>query len=266
MPSAAGRSIPLSLPRRFIGDLVAFARRVPTVPVERRMRVGPISRARLAAANRVSWCAIFVKAYAVVAASMPELRRAYLSWPWPRLYEHSDSVASVAVERSYRGEPSVFFGHIRGPENQTLTAIDAHLRRYKDEPIEQLGIFRRALIVSRLPLPLRRWLWWVSLCWSGPMRARRLGTFGVSVYAGLGAASLHPLSPLTTALNYGVISRNGAVNVRLIYDHRVLDGATVARALAALDRTLHTVILDELQGMAATQDRSSGAAVPRESR
>ena len=37
---------------------------------------------------RPSWCAIFTKAYAVVAARYPELRRAYLKFPFPRLYEH----------------------------------------------------------------------------------------------------------------------------------------------------------------------------------
>ena len=32
----------------------------------------------------------------------------------------------------------------------------------------------------------------------------------------------HPLSPLTTTLNYGVIQDNGDVAVRVIYDHRVI--------------------------------------------
>ena len=33
----------------------------------------------------------------------------------------------------------------------------------------------------------------------------------MSVYSGLGAESLHPLSPLTTTLNYGVIRPDGAI-------------------------------------------------------
>ncbi len=43
----------------------------------------------------------------------------------------------------------------------------------------------------------------------------------------LSAESLHPISPLTTTMTYGVIAADGSVNVRLIYDHRVLDGAVV---------------------------------------
>jgi hypothetical protein len=74
-----------------------------------------------------------------------------------------------------------------------------------------------------------------------------MGTYGVSVYAGLGAASLHPLSVLTSTLNYGVVEPDGAVDVRIIYDHRVLDGASVARALADLERVLTHEILAEVR-------------------
>jgi pyruvate/2-oxoglutarate dehydrogenase complex dihydrolipoamide acyltransferase (E2) component len=74
-----------------------------------------------------------------------------------------------------------------------------------------------------------------------------MGTFGVSVYSALGAESLHPLSPLTTAFNYGVIQPDGHVDVRIIYDHRVIDGATVARALLDLEKVLNQDILRELQ-------------------
>ncbi len=88
---------------------------------------------------------------------------------------------------------------------------------------------------------------------SGRKRAHFLGTYGVSTYSGLGAASLHPLSPLTTALNYGVIDEAGGVDVRIIYDHRVLDGATVARALQDLDRVLQCEILAELRYLRAVE-------------
>jgi hypothetical protein len=210
------------------------------------MDLSRVVAARAAAWPRPSWCAIFTKAYAAVAAILPELRRAYLSFPRPHLYEHPESIASVAVERRFGEEDAVFFGHLRGPNNQGLVELDAHLRRLKEEPIEKIGLFRRVLKTTRWPRPLRRLLWWFGLNVSGSKRAKHLGTFGVSVYSSLGAASLHPLSPLTTTLNYGVIERNGRVDVRLIYDHRVMDGATVARALADLERVLNNEIVVEL--------------------
>ncbi len=101
--------------------------------------------------------------------------------------------------------------------------------------------------MSSAPAPIRRFLWWSTLAVSGPKRAKRFGTFGLSTYGSLGAESLHPISPLTTTLTYGPIDDNGRVCVKLIYDHRVLDGAFIARRLAEIEDTLNGAILDELQ-------------------
>lgn len=251
MPQPVGRSLRLSLPRRFIGDLVHFARQVPSVPVQRRMDLAPVVAAREVAEPRPSWCALFTKAYAFVCAARPELRRAYLTFPYDRLYEHPVSSASIAVERRFGDEDAVFFGHLNQPETRSLIEIDARLREFKERPVESLGAFRRALRISSLPRPLRRLAWWVGLSMWGRKRAQFMGTFGVSVYSGLGAESLHPLSPLTTTLNYGVIDAVGGVDVRIIYDHRVLDGATVARVLQDLERVLTCEIVAELRYLKA---------------
>jgi hypothetical protein len=246
MPTLAGRNVPVSLPRRFIIDLVHFARKVPSVPVQRRMNLAAVVAARQVASPRPSWAALFTKAYAFVAASRPELRRAYLPYPWPHFYEHPISVASIAVERQFQDEEAVFFGHLRNPEKRGLAELDRELRRFKERDVERIGSFRQALRMCRLPRPVRRLAWWVALNWWGRKRAHYFGTFGLSVYAGLGAASLHPLSPVTTLLNYGTIDEHGGVDVRIIYDHRVMDGGNVARALAELERVMNSEIVAEL--------------------
>jgi hypothetical protein len=251
MPQPFGRNLALSLPRRFICDLVHFARQVPTVPVQRQMNLAPLVEARRLAEPRPSWCAIFTKAYGFVTAGWPQLRQAYLGFPRAHLYEHPINVASIAIERRFGDEEAVFFAPLRSPEQQSLADLDAQLRAFKEQPLEKISSFRRALLISRLPWPLRRLAWWIGLNVSGRKRAHYMGTFGVSVYAGLGAASLHPLSPLTTALNYGVLNDDGRVDVRLIYDHRVLDGATVARVLHELERVLSCEILSELRYLRA---------------
>src|SRR5204863_181165 len=109
MPTFTGRNLALSLPRRFIVDLVHFAKQVPSVPVQRRMNLAAVVAARQAASPRPSWAAIFTKAYASVSIARPELRRAYLPYPWPHFYEHPIPVASIAVERQYDNEDAVFF-------------------------------------------------------------------------------------------------------------------------------------------------------------
>ena len=80
-------------------------------------------------------------------------------------------------------------------------------------------------------------------------RARRFGTFQLSVYSGLGAESFNPLTPLTTLLNWGPIDEDGCVDVRILYDHRVMDGANVARALERFERILNSEVADEVNGL-----------------
>jgi hypothetical protein len=255
-----GRSIPLSLPRRFVTDLVHFAHQVPTVPVQRVINVRELEVWRSKANPRPSWCAIFTKAYAQVAAEFPELRRAYMSFPWARLYEHPENIASVAIERDYQGEKGVFFAHIRNPEKRLLITLDSLLRGYKETSIEMIRDFQIALRVSALPMPLRRLAWWYATQVGGYRKAVAMGTFGVSVYSSLGAESLHPLTPLTTSLNYGVIQETGDLTVRVTYDHRVMDGATVARALARLEQVLSHDIAEELHGLAT--DHAPPPSIP----
>jgi pyruvate/2-oxoglutarate dehydrogenase complex dihydrolipoamide acyltransferase (E2) component len=230
-----------------VADLMHFAAGVPTVPVQRRMHLAPVVAARNAAHDRPSWTAIFTKAYAQVAAEFPELRRAFVKFPWPHLYEYPTSAANVTVEREYEGERAVLGFRIKDPASQSIAQLSRQLRHAATAPVGSIKTFRRALKVAGYPRLVRRLLWWLALN-IGRQRANYAGTFAVSVYSGLGAESLHPLSPWTTLLNYGVIAPDGACDVRIIYDHRVMDGANVARSLARLEEVLCGPIVEELRG------------------
>src|SRR5262249_56647966 len=112
-----------------------------------------------------------------------------------------------------------------------------------------VGFFRMALRFGYVPRAIRRTLWWATLNVSGPKRCKRFGTFGLSSYGSLGAEQVHPISPLTTTLTYGPIDpATQQVVVKLIYDHRVLDGAYIARRLRDLEEVLNGPILEELRG------------------
>ena len=241
-----GRTLSLSVPRTIICDLMHFAVQVPTVPVQRRMNLSALVTARKGDRTlRPTWTAIFTKAFALVAGESPELRRVYCKFPWPHIYEYPKSVAHITVEREVDGECAVLGLKIKDPANLSITDLGAQIREACTLPIESIKSFRQAIRFARLPRPVRRVLWWFALNLAR-QRPNYFGTFGISVYSALGAESLHPLSPLTYTLNYGVIAEDGLVDVRLIYDHRVLDGATVARALARLEEVLNSTILAEL--------------------
>jgi hypothetical protein len=251
-----GRRVGLSPPRRFLTDLLHFSAGIPSVPVQRHMMLADVVAARNALAERPCWPALFVKAYALLIAEMPVLRRAYIKLPWPHLREYPRSIASIAVEREYQGEPCVFFGRVADPAKLSLAELHVRIREYVEAPLESIRTFRKMLAFGRLPAILRRPLMWLGL--NLPRRRpNHFGTFGLSVYSSLGAESLHPLSPLTTTLNYGIIAMDGSVPVRIIYDHRVLDGATVARALARLEESLRGPIVAELRTMASVGRRAA---------
>src|SRR5690606_16436172 len=153
---------------------------------------------------------------------VPELRRAYVKLPWPRFYEYQQSVASIAHEREHEGERIVLLGTVRRPEHRTISELQALIDDVRSRPVLEIKEFRRALKFARLPLPIRWTLMWRGLN-IARRRARHFGTFQLSVYSGLGAESLTPLTPLTTLLNWGPIDADGTVNVRILYDHRVMD-------------------------------------------
>ena len=185
MHESKGNSLPITGPRRFIIDLVHFARQVPSTPVSRTVNVAALFHARSEHPSRPSWAVVFMKAYALVGESHPPLRRALLQFPWPRLYEHPWMNCALAIERSYRGEPGVFVGLFRAPEKQTIAQLQDALTWYKHQPLEKVGIYRQALRVSRAPRPIRRLLWWSTLNISGFKRAKRFGTFGLTSYGAL---------------------------------------------------------------------------------
>ncbi|MFM8271977.1 MAG: hypothetical protein ACKODX_06530 [Gemmata sp.] len=260
MTPVSGHRLGLSVPRRLVCDLLHASRHAPVVTFERTMDLSAVVAARKGLARPPAWVLLFTKAFGAVAARHPELRRAYLPLPWPHLWQADENVASVAVEREYRGEPGVFFGFVRSPERLPLADLAARLDEWKTAPVDEVAPFRRAIRFTRLPLPARRALWKYATAWSGKIKARNFGTFGISLTGAGGAAALNLIGPLACALNTGVVQDDGTVPVRLHFDHRVLDGMPAARALAELEEALRTSIVAELNQLAEVPPCGAHAA------
>ncbi|NTJ11186.1 hypothetical protein [Rhizobium lusitanum] len=257
-----GRTIKLSASRRLVGDLMRFSIGVPRVTVQRQMNLGLLLEARTMQPQTVrpSWTVLFLKGYAILASETPELRRAYVKLPRVQLYEYPESVASVAHEREHEGEKVVLLSLIKRPEKRSIIELEALTEEARSRPVLEIKEFRRMLKFARLPGPLRWLMMWLGLN-IGRQRPRFFGTFQLSVYSGLGAESLNPLTPLTTLLNYGPISKSGTVTVRIHYDHRVMDGANVARALERFEKILNDDVAYEVRNLAQSKVVPSTAAL-----
>jgi hypothetical protein len=244
-----GVRLKVSPARRLVLELLHHARKVPSLPLAKTFDLADLAAARGEASSPPSWVAIFMRAYGLSAENHPELRRAFIRWPLPHFYEHPHSECAVLIEREHHTEQIVLGAKIRAPERLTLAAIDAELRHFKEAPLWEVNYFRQLLRIARLPALIRRFLFWHSLDWSGYKRAKRFGTFMISSLGSQGVEQFHPLTPLTTYLTFGPVSPAGAVTVKIIYDHRVMDGRAVARCLNDLEQVLRGPMLAELRGL-----------------
>jgi hypothetical protein len=243
----------ISLPRRFIIDLMQASMDTPSISFSRTIDVGPYLEARANAAFRPGWAAAFVKAFALVAREEPVLRTLYVKFPWPHFFEMPRSVAMVAVARSENGEEFILPEKVPTPDERPLAEIDAQIRRAKNAPLQEIPSFRKILIATRLPQPLRRLSWLIGLN-VGRMRANNFGSFGVTSVAAYGPGELRAMSPGPFLLSYGAVGPDQRIHVIIRWDHRITDGVVIARVLGRLEEVLNTEIPAELRANCAKSD------------
>jgi hypothetical protein len=235
----------ISLLRIFIIDMMHASMRVPVVSLSRRFDIGALVAARAKAGSAPGWAAIFLKAFAIVAKEEPVLRTLYVKLPWPHFFEIPRSIAMVAVARVENGEECILPEKVPTPEERPLADIDAQIRRAKHAPLLEIPSFRKILMASRLPLPLRRLSWFIGLN-VGRMSANNFGSFGVTSVSAYGPGELQALSPAPFLLSYGRVRPDSRIDVILRWDHRVTDAAVIARVLSRLEQVLNSEISAEI--------------------
>lgn len=239
--------------RSLILDVIRLSRDVPSFPVERWFDVAEVAEARDASPLRVSWVTLFAKAYSLACRDVAEMRRFYISFPWPRFFQSSKCVVSVAINRVVDDRNRLFFGRLRWPERKTLLQIQDELDGYIDGDITE--VFRKQLLNSYIPRPLRRVGWWCRNNLQPGQRARRTGTGSISVLSGVGVMNrLHPCM-LPSSLSYGPLENDGRMWVTLQCDHRVIDGTAAARAINLMHDYLRGEVLSELKDLKVPANR-----------
>lgn len=239
----------ISVPRRLIGDMMWASTGVPFVSLKRKFDIRTLLEARDAVARPPGWAAIFVKAFGLVAKEQPVLRTLFTPWPWPHYYELPRSIGMVAIARVHNGEDCVLPQKVALEEHpQALTEIDQLIRLARDAPVDEIGAFRKMLRAAAAPMPLRRLIWAFGLCVLR-QRANYFGSFGVTSVAAYGGGELTALSPGPYILSYGTVAPDQTIDVLIRWDHRVTDGAPIAKALTRLEQVLNTEIAAELRSL-----------------
>jgi hypothetical protein len=185
----------------------------------------------------------------LVGQQIPELRQAYLSFPWPRLYQHSVTIGTIAMHRplGIEEQGQLVWPRIASPESQPLVEIQEILDQAKTAPIASIG--KDIQLLARFPAPIRHLSWWLLMHLWGRKKAKKLGTFGLSTLASQGSLNRsHPLV-LTSSLTYGPIDDRGQILVTVLCDHRVIDGYLASQALAQLLQVMDGTIAEELMAL-----------------
>lgn len=253
-----GHSFLIPANRRLTWDLLWFNRSVPQCAHDRVTDLSRLAEARSACPVRISWPALFLKAYGLVAQEYPELRQTWYRWPLAHIYQHPHSVGILTMQREHCGQPWLFWARISEPEKMTLPEIQQKIDHYKNT--EPKKIFRREIQLASLPVVFRRVIWGWNICFARSKRAKRLGTFFLSTLSGMGAEIQVPPAIQTGCLTYGPLNHQGRMRITLAYDHRVMDGALVATILHQLETILLETVRSEVLHLAESNDNICDAA------
>jgi len=246
------QSVPLH--RRWVNDIIHFGKKSHVVGCNWKINLAPALAARAAHEPAIGWTAMWMKALALVSQRHAELRTAYLPFPWARLYVHPECVCTIAVERTWRGAAAVFFDQVPRPDSFPLTVLDNWLRALKQEPVETFSGFRRLIRFARPPVLVRRLIWSLVLYWSGPIRAKYLGTCALNPFP-TGGRVTQSATPISFLLYYGLVEPNGETQIQILFDHRVMDGIDAYRLLRNIETTLNREIAAELKQGSGARDR-----------
>ncbi len=242
------KSIPLSFGRQTMADLSWASLRVPRCVLSTRLSLPRCLAARSALPSpRPPWTTLFLKAFAITSMAQPALRRVHAMLPSPRLFESPQAVGCIVLERA--DQAALGFCRVTEPHNRPLPELAAMLHQAKTAPASQHKPARRIARFAGLPWPFRRMLLRFGLALGTPV-VRYGGTFAISTLGQHSATIVDSVSILPCFLTYGPIGSDGAVEVYLAFDHRVMDGADGAAAFAGLRDVLEGAIADELLALA----------------
>ena len=245
-----------------------LAKDIPLFPVDRWCNLTDLTKARAACRHRIGWAAIFLKAYGKVVQETPELRSWFLPGLWPRIATTNQIVATLAINRIENDTEQLCWARLHQPEKLPLVEIQHFIDECCSKPSQELfkrqrelemlfgeileafrvhvELFKRQRELEMLPGFLRRAVLRWNLRSASCKRSSRIGTFSLSTLAGFGASNhFHP-TLCTTSISYRPIEADGRCLVTLIADHRVIDGAVVARSLATLEKFLTQDLVHEL--------------------
>lgn len=179
---------------------------------------------------------------------------------------------NMQIEKTINGQKLVVPHIVRAANTKTLREIHTEIRQAQTRVEEQPGQFSTLQHYIRLPMAIRRLLWWM-LRKHPPLLKRLGGTIGVTAVGMFanGAGWGIPVCPVPLLLTIGGIAEKpGVVDGRIVVreylcltismDHDVIDGAPAARFVQRLKSLIEQGY--GLEDMIEVDDRLTYVAQP----
>ena len=201
--------------------------------------------------EKTTYTACVVKAIADGIRDMmhrtPEVNGVITGFPFRRLVCFKSVDAAVAMERTFNGQDCLFVGIVRDADRKSLEEVAADIKQLQNSDENDPEGFGKEHKLMQKPGWLRR----LALLF-GRNSPRLIQKYrGTVFFSGIGkyGAGMFPMTNHTLSFNFDEVverpvARDGQVCIEpvttlsVVYDHRVLTGAPVARLLARVKARL----------------------------
>ncbi|BBG01410.1 hypothetical protein PSA01_14950 [Pseudonocardia saturnea] len=233
--------VPFPRERRHTLHFLHALRAVSPVHLDTEVDVSALQQYRAGRPGAPSVLVHVLQAVGTVLAGHPDANAAITGPGWaPRIVRYAHVDAKVTLDRRIGDTRAVVSAVVPDVDVASRSFLQARLARLRESAPETLPETAGVRLLSRVPVPVGRWLF--AAATRGPGRHRRLGTVSVT---SLGHRRVQRFfSCGGTAVTVGVgrvadrpVAREGRVCVvpvlplSLTFDHRVLDGALAADVL-----------------------------------
>ncbi|MBF0544612.1 MAG: 2-oxo acid dehydrogenase subunit E2 [Candidatus Riflebacteria bacterium] len=187
-----------------------------------------------------SYVSLAMTAYAKALYQFPRLNSYLRLYPFTRLAIYQDVDISFTVERDWLGKRIVLLAVLPTAQNLSFDEVHEFLKKRHSAPLEELDEFARYKRLLKIPVFLRWRLFQLFIKPFPELLRQLVGTTAFTSIGRFGTTLTTPLSPRTCTMSLGKVEMRpryvkGSIEGRLsawltlTYDHRVSDGAEIAR-------------------------------------
>lgn len=198
-----------------------------------------------------SYVAYALAAYGRTLAAHRELNSYLRVWPRTRLAVYDGVDIALTIERHRDQRRIVLLALLKNAQALSLDGVHEFLRSRRDDPLESLEEWDAYKRLQHVPAFCRWHLFQLFIKPFPGLMRNLVGTTAFTSVGKFGTTATTPLSPRTCTLSLGRVEprarvANGSVRAALsswltiTYDHRIADGADVARFGTELRSRLET--------------------------